>query len=45
MTCQTADINITSRPMRRLATIHGLFAFTFNLGVLAFTVNIVASLL
>ncbi len=45
MTCQTADANITSRPIRRLATLHGLFAFFFNLGVLALTVNILASLL
>jgi uncharacterized membrane protein len=45
MTCQTADVNITSRPVRRLATCHGLFAFFFNLGVLALTVNILASLL
>ena len=43
MTCQTADIDITSQRMRRLATAHGLLAFIFNLGVLALTVNVVAS--
>ncbi len=43
MTCQTADIAITGARMRRLATGHGLLAFVFNLGILALTVNIVAS--
>ena len=43
MTCQTADIAITSPRMRRLATIHGFVAFVFNLGILALTVNVVAS--
>lgn len=43
MTCQTADIAIASRRMRRVATAHGLLAFIFNLGVLALTVNVVAS--
>jgi len=43
MTCQTADIAITSPRMRRLSTIHGFVAFVFNLGILALTVNVVAS--
>ncbi len=43
MTCQTADINITSSAVRRVATFHGLFAFAFNLGILALTVNVLAS--
>lgn len=43
MTCQTADINITKTPMRRVATFHGLFAFAFNLGILALVVNVLAS--
>lgn len=43
MTCQTADIAITARRMRRVTTAHGLLAFIFNLGVLALTVNVVAS--
>jgi uncharacterized membrane protein len=43
MTCQTADINITHRKMRRVATGHGLYAFVFNLGILALVVNVVAS--
>ena len=43
MTCQTADIAITSAAMRRTATVHGMLAFFFNLGVLAVTVNVLAS--
>jgi len=43
MTCQTADIAITSARMRRLATWHGYIAFIFNLGIFALTVNVVAS--
>ena len=43
MTCQTADIGITHPHMRRVSTIHGLFAFAFNLGILALTVNMLAS--
>lgn len=43
MTCQTADIAITDARMRRVSTLHGLFAFAFNLGVLALAVNVLAS--
>jgi uncharacterized membrane protein len=43
MTCQTADIEITKTRMRRVSTFHGLFAFAFNLGILALTVNVLAS--
>ena len=43
MTSQTADIAITSHHMRRVATLQGLFAFIFNLGILALTVNVLAS--
>jgi uncharacterized membrane protein len=43
MTCQTADIGITDPHMRRISTLHGLFAFAFNLGVLALAVNVLAS--
>ena len=42
MTCQTADIAITHAKMRRIATWHGIYAFVFNLGILALTVNVVA---
>lgn len=43
MTCQTADIAITKTAMRRVSTFHGLFAFAFNLGILALSVNVLAS--
>ncbi len=39
MTFQTADINITGRPIRRIAVLHGFAAFIFNIGVIAFTIN------
>ena len=41
---QTADISFTSKPLRRLGTIHSLVAFTFNTIILALTVNVAASL-
>ena len=45
MTCQTSDVNVTSRPMRRLTLAHGFLAFFFNAGVLALAVNILAAVL
>lgn len=42
MTCQTADITINKAAMRRVTTFHGLFAFAFNLGILALSVNVLA---
>jgi uncharacterized membrane protein len=38
--CATADVNITSRVMRRLTAIHCVVAFFFNTTILALTVNI-----
>ncbi|MDX2287205.1 MAG: DUF1345 domain-containing protein [Hyphomicrobiaceae bacterium] len=43
MTCQTADIEITGSHIRRVSTVHAMFAFVFNLGILALTVNTLAS--
>jgi uncharacterized membrane protein len=45
MTCQVSDVQISSRPMRRLAMVHGLISFAFNTAILAIFVNIVASLI
>lgn len=45
MTFQVSDVAIVSQKLRRTATIHGLLAFFFNIGVLAVTVNVVASTL
>jgi uncharacterized membrane protein len=43
MTFQVSDVAIVSRRIRRAATIHGLVAFFFNIGVVTLTVNVVAS--
>ena len=37
---QTADVDITSPHIRRIATIHCIVGFFFNLGVLALTINV-----
>ena len=44
-TSQTSDVAITCKPIRRLAMLHGTFAFAFNTLLLALTVNVAASLL
>jgi uncharacterized membrane protein len=44
-TSQTSDVAITSKSIRRLAMLHGTFAFAFNTLLLALTVNVAASLL
>ncbi len=41
---QTADVAFTARRMRRIGTVHGLVAFTFNTAVLALTINLLAGL-
>ena len=41
---QTADITFTSKPLRRIGTLHSVIAFTFNTVVLALTINLVAGL-
>jgi uncharacterized membrane protein len=45
MTFQVSDVQITSRKLRRLATVHGLIGFLFNTVIVALTVNIAAGLL
>lgn len=45
MTFQVSDVAITSRKLRRLATLHGFLGFVFNTVILALTVNIAAGLL
>ena len=40
MTFQTSDTDITSRAIRRIAIVHSFAAFVFNIGVLAFTINV-----
>jgi uncharacterized membrane protein len=41
---QTADISFTSKPLRRIGTVHGALSFVFNTVVLALTINLLAGL-
>jgi uncharacterized membrane protein len=43
MTFQTSDVKITSNIFRRTSMFHCLGAFVFNLGIIAFTINILGS--
>ena len=43
MTFQTSDVEICARRMRQVVTYHALAAFVFNIGVLAFAINVVGS--
>ncbi len=45
MTSQVSDVQITSKVIRRMAAMHGVLSFFFNLVVLALTVNMVANLI
>lgn len=45
MTFQVSDVQITSRKLRRLATVHALIGFLFNTVIVALTVNIAAGLM
>jgi len=45
MTFQVSDCNVTSKKLRRLATLQGLIGFLFNTVILALSVNIAATLL
>ncbi|MES2206405.1 MAG: DUF1345 domain-containing protein [Pseudomonadota bacterium] len=44
MACQTADIAIKSKKMRKLGFLHGVISFFFNTILIAITINIAASL-
>ncbi len=41
---QTSDVTISTRPMRRLVLLQSVLSFVFNTTILAFTINIAASL-
>jgi uncharacterized membrane protein len=41
---QTADVTISTRPMRRLVLLQAILSFVFNTTILALTINIAASL-
>jgi uncharacterized membrane protein len=42
MTFQVSDVQITSRHLRRMALVHSVIAFFFNVFIIAISVNIVA---
>ena len=43
MAFATSDVEVTDQNIRKVVTFHCLAAFAFNIGVLAFTVNLLAS--
>lgn len=43
MTFQVSDMNITSSGVRRVVMFHCLAAFIFNLGIIAFTINVLGA--
>jgi len=43
MTFQTSDVTIKDEGIRRVVTVHCFAAFVFNIGVLAFTINVLGS--
>lgn len=43
MTFQTSDVSITNGQWRKVVIFHCLAAFVFNIGVIAFSINILAS--
>jgi len=43
MTFQTSDVDIEDRRIRRVVTFHCLAAFVFNLGIIAFTINVLGN--
>lgn len=40
MTFQTSDVSITAPALRQAALLHSFAAFVFNIGVIAFTINV-----
>jgi uncharacterized membrane protein len=43
MTFQTSDVTISDGRIRKFVTLHAFGAFVFNIGVLAFTINVIGS--
>lgn len=41
---QTADVQISAKPIRRIVTLHGVLAFVFNTVILALTINLAGGL-
>ena len=44
MCFQTSDVSITSRRLRRLALVHSVISFGFNLAILGLSINMVSGL-
>lgn len=42
MAFQVADVAVQAPGLRRVVTVHAVLAFLFNIGILAFTINILA---
>jgi uncharacterized membrane protein len=45
MTSQVSDVQVLSRPMRRLTLVHGVLSFIYNIAVLAMSINIISGVL
>lgn len=45
MTFQVSDVEISSRPLRRLALKHSILAFAFNTMIVALSINIISGLI
>lgn len=45
MTSQVSDVQVTTRAMRRLTTVHAMLSFAFNMLILALSINVVAGAL
>lgn len=43
MTFQTSDVQITSGRMRRVVALHALVSFAFDIGVVAFAINVIGA--
>lgn len=43
MTFQTSDVTVADQGIRRIVAMHCMAAFVFNIGVLAFTINVLGS--
>lgn len=41
---QTADVSVSTQPMRRLVLLQSILSFAFNTAILAFSINIAASM-
>ncbi|RKR83803.1 putative membrane protein [Mucilaginibacter gracilis] len=44
MTFQVSDVEISSRPIRRMVLLHGLISFAFNTAIVALSINVVSGL-